>query len=78
MNKFLLISLTFLTACCNGTHASESNFGAEYIFSMDGCKVYRFRDDYHYHYFTNCTQTISEITSGKTTVSENINTSHKE
>jgi hypothetical protein len=29
-------------------------YQVEYLFEHDGCKVYRFRDDGHYVYFTNC------------------------
>ncbi len=47
------------------------NFDVVLLFQKDGCKVYRF-SDYRYHYFTNCSETISTYKSGKTTLTERI------
>jgi hypothetical protein len=33
----------------------------EYLFEHDGCKVYRFKDDGHYVYFTNCTGDVTSM-----------------
>lgn len=41
---------------------NNSTYTVEYLFEHDGCKVYRFRDDGNYVYFTNCN---GDVTSSK-------------
>lgn len=59
------------------TKKSENNptYTVEYLFEHDGCKVYRFRDDGHYVYFTSCkgetTSVISDSTGTKYIKSNN-------
>ncbi|MDR0559293.1 MAG: DUF4884 domain-containing protein [Prevotellaceae bacterium] len=46
-------------------NAPQNNrtYRIEYLFEHDGCKVYRFMDDGHYVYFTNCRGTADSIES---------------
>lgn len=37
-------------------HTAE-NYEVEFLFEKYGCKVYRFRDNFNYIYFTNCNNT---------------------
>ncbi|MBS2098022.1 DUF4884 domain-containing protein [Carboxylicivirga linearis] len=41
---------------------NNETYTVEYLFEHDGCKVYRFRDDGNYVYFTNCN---GDVTSSK-------------
>jgi hypothetical protein len=34
---------------------NNKTYQVDYLFEHDGCKVYRFQDNGHYVYFTNCT-----------------------
>lgn len=49
-----------------GTNQPVSNalddFHVQKLFTTDDCTVYRFYDRDNYHYFTNCSETISEKT----------------
>lgn len=38
--------------------SSNKDVPVSLLFEYEGCKIYRFYDD-RFHYFTNCTQTIS-------------------
>ena len=40
---------------------NNKSYRVEYLFEHDGCKVYRFQDNGHYVYFTNCHGTVSSI-----------------
>ena len=55
--SILAIAALLLTSCTHPaidtTSTNNSNFKLEYLFSVDGCKVYRF-EDYHYHYIAIC------------------------
>lgn len=58
--KKVIISLTLglflLTGCRKDFEIIETNnkdFNVEFLFEIDGCKVYRFWD-YGYKYFTTC------------------------
>lgn len=59
----LLIALLVLVACDKegkqtvGT--DNSNFSAVLLFTVDGCKVYRFYDGGAPHYFTTCQGSVS-------------------
>ncbi len=46
---------------------NNATYTVEYLFEHDGCKVYRFRDDGHYVYFTSCkgeAMTVKKDSSG--------------
>jgi len=48
--------------------AAENNasYEVEYLFEHDGCKVYRFRDESRYVYFTNCQGSTTSIKNDST------------
>lgn len=46
-------------------HNNET-YRVEYLFEYDGCKVYRFRDDYGLVYFTNCNGSVTSIKNDST------------
>ena len=61
MKKLAFIGLTIVFGACNTerplTKAPPKNnktYEVEYLFEHEGCKVYRFRDNFQYVYFTNC------------------------
>jgi hypothetical protein len=61
------LTLLFLTVICcisckitqeplNSTRSDNNKtYDVDYLFTHDGCKVYRFYDRGNYVYFTNCT-----------------------
>lgn len=52
----LTLGLFLLTSCRRDFEIIETNnkdFNVEFLFEIDGCKVYRFWD-YGYKYFTTC------------------------
>lgn len=60
----LLILIFTLISCKESGHPSSStvegkNYKVEFLFEKDGVKVYRFMDDFNYHYFTSKGETIS-------------------
>lgn len=79
MKKLLsLLALAALGACAEEPISRQGtnnpNIAAEYLFAIDGCKVYRFYDEGYARYLATCpggaAQTSSEyrIQSGKTTI----------
>ncbi len=40
---------------------NNATYEVEYLFEHDGCKVYRFLDNGHYVYFTNCKGNVTSI-----------------
>ncbi|GET35009.1 DUF4884 domain-containing protein [Prolixibacter bellariivorans] len=64
-----------LLSCATGiplsNTRSENNktYRVQYLFQHDGCKVYRFYDEGHYVYFTNCSgETTSMVKDSTGTV----------
>lgn len=45
---------------------NNTTYTVEYLFEHDGCKVYRFKDDGHYVYFTSCKGETTSIKSDST------------
>jgi len=45
---------------------NNKTYKVEYLFKHDGCKVYRFRDQGHYIYFTNCNNGVTSIENDST------------
>ena len=46
------------------TPNDNQTYKVEYLFEHEGCKVYRFLDDGHYVYYTNCNSGVtSDVTS---------------
>lgn len=67
--KLLLFYALILAGCSTEKplikQAAKNNatYTIEYLFEHDGCKVYRFRDDGHYVYFTSCKGETTSIKS---------------
>lgn len=65
MKSLILLLLYFLLVACenkiplNTKRSTNSQYSVDLLFEHEGCKVYGFRDSYRYHYFTNCTETIT-------------------
>jgi len=50
----LVVSCTVPKPISREPAHNNSYYKVEYLFEHEGCKVYRFRDDGYYVYFTNC------------------------
>lgn len=67
--KSLLFYALILTGCSTEkpltkqTAKNNATYTVEYLFEHDGCKVYRFKDDGHYVYFTSCKGETTSIMS---------------
>ncbi len=67
-----LVFILIITGCFTEkpltTQKAKNNttYTVEYLFEHDGCKVYRFRDDGHYVYFTSCKGETTSIKSDST------------
>lgn len=73
--KYLLMFCLLLTSCEPGpkpegdVKSSNPDYRVVKLFTVDGCTVYRFYDEYE-RYFTNCLGSISHMRTqmeGKTT-----------
>ncbi|MGM0464669.1 MAG: DUF4884 domain-containing protein [Bacteroidota bacterium] len=47
---------------------NNRTYRVEYLFEHDGCRVYRFRDQGHYVYFTNCGGDVTSMVNDSTRV----------
>ena len=52
------------------TESAQNNdtYNVSFLFEHDGCKVYRFTDNFRYVYFTNCTGNTSTAQNDSTDV----------
>lgn len=80
--KASLLGLLLLVSCKDGTPVQVTNAIDEYhvekLFTIDGCTVYRFEDNYS-RYFTSCQGGVSlQRHVGKTSRPEDIQTERKE
>lgn len=50
----------------NAPPANNKTYQVSYLFEHDGCKVYRFYDEGHYVYFTNCKGDVTSIKTDST------------
>lgn len=66
------IGILLIGSCTNrfqiplqkGKSQNNDTYKVDYLFEHDGCKVYRFYDNGHFVYFTNCNgDTIATIDS---------------
>ena len=67
---FAFVFSMFLTGCEKAgtpaqTDGAKHDFDVQFLFEVEGVKVYRFFDAGEYIYFTNCNGTTSYNTSGK-------------
>lgn len=54
---FILLVVLSLYSCGKGKSKEtfqDGDFEIEFLFEKDGCKIYRFRDDRRYIYWSNC------------------------
>jgi hypothetical protein len=69
MKRFLLAGLLLLSACYSDgleTRTTDNEkFKIEMLFTVEGCRVYRFFDAGRSHYFSRCSNTSSAVTSTK-------------
>lgn len=69
MYKYLLLILLVSGCSQDGTKVETKENIADFevvkLFKTDGCTVYRFYDGGNKHYFTNCGQTMSNVSCGK-------------
>lgn len=60
---------SMLTGCAKDPEQRQrvnARFDVDTLFTKDGCTVYRFDDNGHFHYFTNCSgATMSRESCGK-------------
>lgn len=66
MKKFILASLLLAMFGCNESPMPKSkletdnkDYDVSVLFEVEGCKVYRFKDDGWPRYFTNCQGSVS-------------------
>jgi hypothetical protein len=55
------------------TPENNKTYQVDLLFENDGCKVYRFRDNGNYVYFTNCKGEVTSFSSDSTKI-HSINT----
>jgi len=48
--------------------SNNATYKVEYLFEHDGCKVYRFWDNGHFVYFTNCSNIITSVENDSTQI----------
>jgi len=81
--QFVTFLLVLVLACVmavgcakDGTKVPVSgavdDFQVTFLFEKDGIKVYRFRDNGYYHYFTDHGETMYRRSNGKTTLEQRI------
>jgi hypothetical protein len=56
-----LLSCTTGIPLSSGPPENNKTYRVQYLFEHDGCKVYQFRDDGHYIYFSNCNGETTSI-----------------
>jgi hypothetical protein len=47
---------------------NNKSYEVQYLFEHDGCKVYRFQDNGHFVYFTNCKSDVTSIENDSTRI----------
>jgi hypothetical protein len=65
MKKALIIITLLFIGCAKDAkktvETTNANFKVELLFENDGCKVYRFEDDGHYVYYTDCRGKVESV-----------------
>jgi len=62
----MLQSCIFQRPVANMVPANNKTYNVSYLFEHDGCKVYRFYDQGHWVYFTNCKGDVTSISADST------------
>lgn len=72
-----IVAFMFIAILCGCTkeplktgRTNNPNFEVGLLFDYGGCKVYRFLDEGRFHYFTNCGETMSPQSCGKSCILE--------
>ncbi len=79
MRTVLLALIVLILVSCKGEAASSEQIGdfkVEYLFTNEGCRIYRFHDGGRRVYFSNCKGNIE--TSYTTKTGKNTSTTHYE
>ena len=65
--KLLLIMLLLISCAKESNYATKTvdGFEVSLLFEYEGCKVYRFIDVGRNIHFTNCTETMTQVSCGK-------------
>lgn len=67
--SLLITSITVFFSCTTQIPVAKfspdnnKTYQVDYLFENEGCKVYRFMDNGHYVYFTNCNSDVTSIES---------------
>lgn len=67
--SLLITSITILFSCtiqipvAKLSPDNNKTYEVDYLFENEGCKVYRFMDNGHYVYYTNCNSDVTSIES---------------
>lgn len=74
---FALVLLLLVTSCAvdpvSTEYSDNPKVQVSLLFTHEGCKVYRFYDSGRHHYYTDCGETMSTQSCGKScTQQENI------
>ncbi len=64
----LVFSCTVRRPVTSAIPENNDSYKVHYLFEHDGCKVYRFRDQGNYVYFTNCYGDVTAVTSDSTQI----------
>lgn len=56
-----LLSCVYQKPISKITATNNKTYLVEYLFEHEGCKVYRFSDNGHYVYYTNCNGNVTSI-----------------
>lgn len=71
---FLLMVSTGFISCAlhmpvsRVTPENNKTYSVDFLFELDGCKVYRFRDYGNHVYFTKCNGDVTSISSDSTEI----------
>lgn len=62
----MLYSCTIQRPITEAPPANNKTYEVSYLFEHDGCKVYRFYDQGHWVYFTNCKGEVTSVKADST------------
>jgi hypothetical protein len=58
--------------------SNNPDYHVAFLFEYEHCRVYRFHDKRHYHFFTNCSGTMSDLAQNKNSIyPDEIPTNHQ-
>lgn len=71
MRYVVVLALVLLAGCEDGPKplrsqkTNNNDYSVDYLFTQDGCKVYRFSDKGYWHHFTTCGEAMTQHSCGK-------------